>query len=153
MTGDDRLGPGEIDSESPFTLPGFFDAMAEGELLAARCTDCGTRLLPPRPACYECGSRAVEIEAQPTRGTIVSYTAVNRPPSPFAEIAPITVAIVELDSGARLTGRIAADHDDVAIGDTVEFTVETLEEAGIDPAVDLSYEAGWPVHVFEPVSE
>ncbi|PSQ59460.1 MAG: hypothetical protein BRD23_04380, partial [Halobacteriales archaeon SW_9_67_25] len=49
------LAPEEITADSPFTLPGFFDALGDGHLLAARCTDCGTHLVPPRPACYECG--------------------------------------------------------------------------------------------------
>jgi uncharacterized OB-fold protein len=145
------LAPEDITADSPYTLPGFFDALAEGRLLAARCTDCGTHLLPPRPACYDCGSRAVTIERQPTGGEVVSYTAVNRPPSPFADLAPITVAVVELDSGARLTGRVTASLGDVAIGSRVELRVRDPAEVGIDPDFALSYEEDWPVHEFELV--
>jgi len=57
--------PEELTSDSPFTLPGFFTALGEGSLLAAACEDCGTRLIPPRPACYDCGSRDLQIERQP----------------------------------------------------------------------------------------
>jgi uncharacterized OB-fold protein len=142
------LAPEQITSDSPFTLPGFFDALAEGELLAARCTACGTYLVPPRPACYDCGSRAVEIETQPRTGEVISYTAVHRPPSPFADLAPITVAVVELDSGARLTGRVTADLEAVEIGSPVELRVRDPAEVGIDPEAFLSYEAEWPVHEF-----
>ena len=53
---------------SPFTLPGFFDALAGGRLLAAACVDCGTRLVPPRPACYDCGGRDLRIERHPETG-------------------------------------------------------------------------------------
>ncbi len=143
------LGPEEVTSDSPFTLPGFFDALAEGRLLAARCTDCGTHLVPPRPACYGCGSRAVRIEEQPQTGKVASYTAVYRPPSPFADLAPVTVAVVELDSGARLTGRVTADLEDVEIGSGVELRVRDPAEVGIDPEMHLSYEEEWPVHEFE----
>lgn len=145
------LAPEDVTADSPFTLPGFFDALGEGQLLAALCTDCETRLVPPRPACYECGSRAVAIEEQPRVGEVVTYTAVHRPPSAFADIAPVTVAVVELDSGARLAGRVTAPIEEVAIGDRVELQVQNPEEAGIDPVMDLSYEEEWPVHAFELV--
>jgi len=143
------LTPEDITADSPFTLPGFFDALAEGRLVAARCTECDTHLLPPRPACYNCGSRAVTIEEQPRTGEVISYTSVNRPPSAFADLAPITVAVVELDSSARLTGRVEAPLADVTIGDRVELQVRDPEAVGIDPDFDLSYEEEWPVHVFE----
>jgi uncharacterized OB-fold protein len=142
------LAPEDVTSDSPFTLPGFFDALAEGKLLAARCMDCGTHLLPPRPACYGCGSRAVEIEEQPQTGAVVSYTAIYRPPSPFADLAPVTVAVVELDSGARLAGRVTADLEAVEIGSGVELRVRDPAEVGIDPEMHLSYEEEWPVHEF-----
>ena len=145
------LAPDDITADSPFTLPGFFDALAEGQLVAARCTECDTHMLPPRPACYGCGSRAVTLSEQPRTGEVVSYTSVNRPPSAFEDLAPITVAVVELDSSARLTGRVAASLEDVAIGDRVELRVRDPGTVGIDPDFDLSYEEEWPVHVFEPI--
>jgi uncharacterized OB-fold protein len=145
------LLPEDITTDSPFTLPGFFDALAEGRLVAARCTECDTHLLPPRPACYGCGSRAVTVSEQPRTGEVRSYTSVNRPPSAFEHLAPITIAVVELDSSARLTGRVDAPLADVTIGDRVELQVRDPGEAGIDPDFDLSYEEEWPVHVFELV--
>jgi uncharacterized OB-fold protein len=143
------LAPGDITADSPFTLPGFFEALGDGQLLAARCTDCGTHLLPPRPTCYGCGSRAVTLQEQPRTGEVVSYTAVNRPPSPFADLAPVTVAVVELDSGARLTGRVTAALEAVSIGSAVELQVRDPDEVGIDPSAHLPYEEEWPVHEFE----
>ena len=144
------LAPEDVTADSPFTLPGFFDALADGRLLAARCTDCETLLVPPRPACYDCGSRAVTVEEQPRTGAVVSYTEVRRPPSPFADLAPFAVAVVELDSGARLTGRVTAAHEDVEIDMPVELAVRDPTAEGIDPDAHLSYEADWPIHVFEP---
>ena len=142
------LRPEEVTSESPFTLPGFFDALSEGRLLGARCADCDAVLLPPRPACYECGSRSLTAEEQPRAGHVFSYTAVHTPPPAFADEAPYTVAVVELDSGARLTGRLDADYEDVAIDDPVELTVREPDEALRERS--LSYEEEWPLHVFEP---
>jgi uncharacterized OB-fold protein len=140
------LGPEEITADSPFTLPGFFDALSEGTLLAAECRDCDEVLVPPRPACHGCGSRRVRIAEQPTTGEVYSYTEVVRPPSAFEHLAPLTVAIVELDSGARLTGRVDTAYDDVEIGTPVELTVRE-PDVGADAL--LSYEVEWPLHVFE----
>lgn len=140
---DDRL-----DADDPRTLPGFFDALAEDELLGGVCADCGKVLLPPRPACYACGSREVDVEPQSREGRVYSYTAVHTPPSAFADDAPYTVAVVELAGGGRLTGRLTADYDDVAIGDPVELRVR--EPGDREREIALSYEAEWPIHVFEP---
>lgn len=59
--------------------------------------------------------------------------------------------MVELDSSARLTGRVAASLEEVAIGDRVELQVQGPETVDIDPGFDLSYEAEWPIRVFELV--
>lgn len=145
------LAPDDITADSPFTLPGFFDHLADGQLVAAHCTECDEHMLPPRPACYNCGSRAVTVEEQPRTGEVISYTSVNRPPSAFADLAPITVAVVELDSSARLSGRVEAPLEAVSIGDRVKLLVRDPETIGIDPEFQLSYEEDWPIHVFEPV--
>ena len=139
---------GDLDATDPRTLPGFFDALADGELVGGVCADCGQVLLPPRPACYACGSRAVEVEPQSRDGRVFSYTEVHTPPPAFADDAPYTVAVVELAEGGRLLGRMAADYADVAIGDPVELTVR--EPTAPEREVALDYEANWPVHVFEP---
>ncbi|SHH15185.1 Zn-ribbon domain-containing OB-fold protein [Halobaculum gomorrense] len=137
----------DLDASDPRTLPGFFDALAEGELLGGVCADCGQVLLPPRPACYACGSRAVDVEPQSPGGTIFSYTEVHAAPPAFAADAPYTVAVVELADGGRLLGRVDADYADVAIGDPVELTVQEPTAEQREAALD--YEADWPVHRFE----
>jgi len=137
----------ELGADSPLTLPGFFDALADGELLGGVCGDCEQVLVPPRPACYECGSRAVGVEAQPTTGHVHSYTEVHTAPPAFEDEAPYTVAVVELDSGGRLLGRVDADYEDVAIDDPVELRVRDPTDE--ERAVALSYETEWPVHRFE----
>jgi len=140
--------PEELTPDSPFTLPGFFDALADGRLLAAACDDCGTRLVPPRPACYDCGGRDLRIERQPETGEVVSYTEVRTPPPALADRAPYTIAIVELDSGARLTGRLTASYDDTEIGLPVELSVRELDADEREMA--LTYEREWPIHEFDP---
>jgi len=140
--------PGELTSDSPFTLPGFFAALDEGRLLAAACDDCGTRLVPPRPACYDCGSRDLRIERQPETGEVVSYTEVRTPPPALADRAPYTIAIVELDSGARLTGRLTVPYADAEIDMPVELSIRAPEADELEMA--LPHEREWPIHEFDP---
>jgi uncharacterized OB-fold protein len=136
-----------LDADSPLTLPGFFSALADGELLGGVCADCDEVLLPPRPACYNCGGRNVGVETQPKTGAIYSYTAVHAPPPALKANAPYTVAVVELDSGGRLTGRVDADYDAVEIGDCVELRTRSLTED--ERSIALEHELEWPVHIFE----
>jgi uncharacterized OB-fold protein len=140
--------PEDITADSPFTLPGFFAALADERLLGAVCADCGTALIPPRPACYECGSRDVHIEEQPQSGEIVSYTEVHKPASAFADQAPFTVAVVELESKARLTGRVRTPYDEVDIGMPVRLSVR--EPTDTEKEAALTHEEEWPIHVFDP---
>ena len=143
-----RAKPEELTAESPFTLPGFFTALSEGRLLGGRCDECEQAFVPPRPACYACGSREIAVEEQPRAGTIVTDTEVTRPAPAFEAAAPLTIAIVELESGARLTGRVAADYEAVEIGTAVELTIRELTDQEKEFA--LEHEEEWPLHVFEP---
>ena len=148
MTDGSEIGRTELTADSPFTLPGFFDELAAGRLLGAECSDCGQSMIPPRPACYGCGSRAMEAVEQPRTGEVVARTAVHRPAPAFEAMAPITLAVVELESGARLTGRVTVPREELAIGDAVRLTVR--EPTDPELAAALSYETEWPIHEFEP---
>lgn len=144
-----RVTPEELTAESRFTLPGFFAALSDERLLGGRCRTCDTVLVPPRPACYACGSREIAVEELAKRGEIVTYTEVRRPAPAFEADAPLTIAIVELESGARLTGRVEAAYDEVEIGTGVELTVRELTDEEREFALD--HEKEWPLHVFESV--
>jgi len=137
-----------LDADSPLTLPGFFDALADGKLLGGVCADCGQVLLPPRPACYACGSRSIDVEPQPRTGEVYARTAVHTPPSALEDDAPYTVAVVELDSGGRLTGRVEAPYDAIDIGDPVRL--RTREPTDAERSIALEHEREWPIHVFDP---
>lgn len=136
-----------LDASSPFTLPGFFESLGNDVLYAAVCEECETRLIPPRPACYACGSHSLQLEEQSHSGTIVSYTSANRPPSGFESLAPYSIAIVELESGGRILGRVDAPIHELYIGQPVRLDVRDPEVPVVNA---LSYEEEWPIHVFVP---
>ena len=54
-----------------------------------------------------------------TTGTVYTETVVHAAPAQFAADAPYQLAIVALDEGGRVMGRI--DGARVEIGDAVEF--------------------------------
>ena len=142
--------PDQLDADSPFTLPGFFAALADGHLLGSVCQSCAGVHVPPRPTCPDCGGRDVVATEQPRTGTVVSYTEVRVPPAAFADEAPYTVAVVALDSGAHLTGRLDAPYEAVAIDDRVRLTVRDPTPGLVAASMDIERE--WPLHVFEPVA-
>lgn len=52
-------------------------------------------------------------------GTVYTETVVWSPPEAYVNDVPYQLAIVQLDSGRRITGRV--DGDRVHIGDRVSF--------------------------------
>ena len=59
-------------------------------------------------------------------GTVYTETVVHSAPEAFAAEAPYQIAIVSLDAGGRVTGRVVGER--VVIGDHV---IEAEERAGV----------------------
>lgn len=76
-----------------------------------RCASCGTLDPGPRDLCEACHSPDLEPTDVPGEGALVSWTTIRRAPTRFKGQAPYVIAIVELGSGLRLTGRIGGDAD------------------------------------------
>jgi uncharacterized protein len=133
------LTPGVFPSilESTFaddsTQP-FWDAAANDQLVAPKCTSCGTFRLPPAPFCWVCQHRDVEWVQLPGTGTIYSFIVVRHPLHPdMAACCPYVSGAVELDgtqgAGARmLVNIIDCDPETVRIGDRVEIVFEHLND-------------------------
>jgi hypothetical protein len=94
-------------SENPsFTISSFYKFVSEKRLMAAKCNECGTVLLPPKPMCTKCLSTNLKwIELEGT-GKLISYTIIHIAPEQFQSIIPYTVGIIELKPGLRLPGMI-----------------------------------------------
>lgn len=92
------------------TLP--FSHPPDVEIL--RCAACGQLDPGPRELCPTCFSPRMEQVAVAGRGVLVSWTLVRRPPSRFQADGPYAVAVVDLDCGVRLTGRLAEVPNDEA---------------------------------------
>jgi uncharacterized OB-fold protein len=55
----------------------------------------------------------------PGQGTLVSWTVIRRPPTKFKGEGAYAIAIVDLTSGLRVTGRLAAVPDRIEPGAAV----------------------------------
>jgi hypothetical protein len=92
------------------------------ELLAAsRCPRCGRLVVPPTALCPD---HPVPMEAAflPGVGEVVSFTTLHSPPEGFK--APLQIALVELEGGARLFCH-GDETRDVRIGSRV--SVEAVD--------------------------
>jgi uncharacterized OB-fold protein len=80
------------------------------------CQDCGQLDPGPRELCAACGSSRLAEQKVEGRGRLVSWTVIRRPPTKFRAEAPYAIAVVDLDAGVRITGRLGAVPDDLEPG-------------------------------------
>ncbi len=108
----------------------YWAGIAAGELRLQRCAACGLAVFYPRAVCPHCfGASLTWFTARGT-GQVHSYTVVHRAFGEFADQAPFTVALVDLDEGVRMMTRIVdAAPGQVAIGLPVELTVRPIGDA------------------------
>ena len=107
-------------------------------LLGGRCVDCGTISTPPsiHPTCINCGGPKLEPVALARRGTVHTYVVNQTMPAPF--VAPLPIAVLDMDDGARLMLQVVGDGSDVEIGRGVELVLRKY-----------AHERGVPVYGFK----
>ncbi len=93
-------------TERVITLKGFFEEAREGRLSAIRCGGCGELAIPPKELCPSCHERRWELVPLHGTGSVASFTVIRIPPRGRLPEAPYAVAVVKLDEGVSLLGRI-----------------------------------------------
>lgn len=85
----------------------YWDGLRNSRILLQRCESCGRFRFPPMPGCPYCGATgSCETEVS-GRGRIYSYVRVHRAlTSAMQTEVPYVIAVVELDEGPRIAGRI-----------------------------------------------
>lgn len=102
----------------------FFSALMEGKLIGVKCKDCGEITCPPKSTCNNCGSRNFERIELSGKGKIVSYTVTYVAPLGYDREVPYVVAMVELDEGAWIVGRLDVDAEKADKEDLIGRKVE-----------------------------
>jgi uncharacterized OB-fold protein len=72
-----------------------------------RCAGCGRLDGAGRTVCAGCLSFALEPVEVTGTGRLATWTTIRRAPSQFRDDAPYEVAVVDLDAGPRVTGRLS----------------------------------------------
>ena len=131
------------DNPLPFTISSFYRFVSEKRLMAAKCNECGTVLLPPKPMCTKCLSthlKWIELEGA---GKLLSYTIIYIAPEQFQSITPYSVGIVELQNGLRLPGMIRdVDPKEIRVGMDLKIDFDTSTS---------SQWPAWPRYFFRPL--
>ena len=98
-------------------------------LLGVICKTCSKTYFPKRSICPKCRRKGKIEEIQFSgKGKVYSFTEVTAPPDGFEDQVPYTLAIIELDEGAKLLGQIVDAHkDDVKIGSHVERVFRVIQ--------------------------
>lgn len=97
----------------------FFKNLKEGKLLGLKCKDCGAITSPPKNSCNKCGSRKLEKTLLSGKGIIKSYTVTYIAPMGYEKEVPYTVALVELEEGPWIIGRLDLDPNIVEREDLI----------------------------------
>ena len=92
-------------------------------LLGARCVDCGTINTPPsiHPHCISCGSSKFVLEPIARHGVVHTFVVNHTMPAPF--LAPLGLAVIDLDDGARVMLQVEGDAKTLAIGSEVDLVL------------------------------
>jgi uncharacterized OB-fold protein len=108
----------------------YFRAAAEGRLVVQRCDSCEALRWPPLAGCPECRSRDTTwVDVAPV-GTIWSFVVYHRAFSAaLKDEIPYAVAMVQLDEGPYLVGRMVDGATSLNVGDRV--AAEFSEVSGV----------------------
>jgi hypothetical protein len=87
-------------------LKGFFEEARAGRLVGIRCARCGALALPPKEFCPTCQQREWQSVPLSGTGTVTSFTVIRIPPRGRLAEAPYAVAVVKLDEGVSILGRV-----------------------------------------------
>jgi hypothetical protein len=80
------------------------------ELLYQRCNACGRAQFYPRPNCAGCQANDLAWVPSARRGTIHSFTIVQRPANhAFDSDVPFVIALIDLDEGFRMMMNVIGD--------------------------------------------
>lgn len=107
----------------------YWQAAANGELKLQRCQNCGTLQALPRITCSSCRSSQLDWIRASGKGTVASYSWVERGPSKAFQ-QPYMLALIDLAEGVRLMLNIVGDDREATrIGDSVDIVFEARGDA------------------------
>lgn len=127
-----------------FTVSSFYKFVSEKRLMAAKCNNCGSILLPPKPMCTNCLSTNLTWKEIEGIGKLLSYTVIHVAPEQFQSLVPYNVGIVEFKNGLRLPGMIRnVAPEKLRIGLELRISFDTR--------IDSTQWPQWSRYYFTPI--
>jgi uncharacterized OB-fold protein len=132
-----------MSTAEPFTIEQFYKFLAQGKLMAGKCTHCGKIHLPPRTLCDKCFNQEFTWLPVAGKGKLLTYSIIHIAPLQFQELAPYAVGIIELENGLKLPGMITTSTPErLHIGMPLTIDFGTCNTAQPWPQ--------WPRYCFKP---
>ena len=122
--------PGYAPPEDPIAAP-FWEGIESGEIRLPRCSVCGRWQWYPTAVGADCAGGELVWETVSDRGTLHTFTRVQRSFLPGGHGAlPYVVGFVELDGvdGIRLVANVNDDDGSVEVGMPVKATFVTVSD-------------------------
>jgi uncharacterized OB-fold protein len=126
----DREPPRRPDPDPVAAPPAQRRADWKFGLVAAACTRCGTRSLPPDRVCRQCHA-VDEMTPEPLADVHATVTTCTVDRLAYTPSPPVLMAVLDFDGGGRMRCQLTdAAEDEVRIGLRVEMTFRRLVTAG-----------------------
>jgi uncharacterized OB-fold protein len=111
-------------------------------MLGNRCLETGEICFPPRLVAAGNLQATFTEHLLGQKGRVLTYTVIRVPPSPFSDLAPYALAVIETEDGARLTAQVTdCGLDEVKIGLEVRFEFRRLYEENSASVIYYGYKA------------
>ena len=111
-------------------------------MIANRCTRTGKVFFPPRivaPGNLNAEFEEVQLSG---KGKVVTFTIIRVAPTPYADLAPYALAVIETPEGVRFTAQVSdVPVEQVKIGMNVEFEFRRLYEDNEASVIYYGYKA------------
>lgn len=109
-------------------------------LIGEKCKGCGSVFFPRNVVCLDCGSREMEELGLGDSGNVVTWTVVRSSPAGYEKYVPYVIALVELDSGARVLSQLVdVEPEHVKAGIRVEAAFRRVREDGDSGIIEYGY--------------
>ncbi len=84
----------------------YNEALKQNKLLGLKCRECKAITIPPKMACYQCGSPDMDVIELKTEGKIKTFTTVFVAAEGRESEVPYILIVVELEEGPWIMGNL-----------------------------------------------
>ena len=109
-------------------------------LEATKCPSCNKLFFPPKTICPYCGNKNLEKTELSGKGTLVSFTRIEKPADEYTYMSPYYVGIVELEEGIKVAASLVdVDEQEIKEGMKVEMAFRKYYAVGDEGVIYYGY--------------